>query len=214
MNGKMVIRKQQRWTRRGFLKGAAAVAVPCVVPSSVLGGGAEVPPSQRVVVGYIGTGVQGPNVNLPGLLGCDQAQVVAVCDVWKRNRDSTKNKVDNRYGNKNCRAYVDFRELLGREDIDAVGIATPDHWHVPMAIAAMKAGKDVHVEKPLGISLAQDLACRDVVKRYNRVFLYGAESRSVRNCRLACELVRNGGIGEIREIHVDVPNPMREPWGI
>ena len=210
----MMMPQEKLWTRRGFLKGAAAAAVPCFVPSSVLGGKDEVPPSERVVVGYIGTGLQGLNVNLPGLLGCAQAQVVAVCDVWKDNRDRAKHKVDNQYGNKDCRAYVDFRELLGREDIDAVGIATPDHWHVSMAIAAMKAGKDVHVEKPLGISLAEDLACRDVVRRYNRVFLYGAESRSVRNCRLACELVRNGGIGEIREIHVNVPDiPKHNPAG-
>jgi len=83
-----------------------------------------------------------------------------------------------------------------------------------MAIAAMKAGKDVHVEKPLGISLAEDLACREVVKRYNRVFLYGAESRSVRGCRLGCEFVRNGGIGEIREIRVKVPDiPQHNPAG-
>jgi len=207
-----VTAQQKHPTRRAFLKAAAAMAAPYLVPSSVLGNEAAEPPSERVVVGYIGTGVQGLNVNLPALLGCREAQVVAVCDVWKNNRDLAKAKVDNQYGNEGCRAYVDFRDLLAREDIDAVGIATPDHWHVPMAVAAMRAGKDVHVEKPLGICLAQDLACRDVVRRYDRVFQYGTESRSVASCRLACELVRNGGIGEIREIHVEVPDiPKHNP---
>jgi len=123
----MMMQNQQRWNRRGFFKGAAAVAAPWVVPSFVLGRGQDVSPNERVVVGYIGTGVQGLNRNLPGLLGCDQAQVVAVCDVWKANRDKGKNKVDGHYGNNDCEAYVDYLELLAREDIDAVGIATPDH---------------------------------------------------------------------------------------
>jgi len=209
-------REQKRPTRRGFLGAAAAVAAaPCVVPASVFGGGPAAP-SERVGVGYIGTGWQGLKANLPMLLGCPDARVVAVCDVWAKNRDLAKAAVDNRYGTRDCRAYVDFRELLARDDVDAVGIAAPDHWHVPMAIAAMEAGKDVHVEKPLGISLAEDLACRDAVRRTARVFQYGAESRSAASCRAACELVRNGRIGELREIHVHVPllpkrNPARPP---
>ena len=193
-------------TRRRFLGMAAAVAAPYVVPSSALGRGTAVAPSERVVVGYIGTGLQGLRVNLPMLLGLPQARVVAICDVWKPNRDRAKARVDAHYGNEDCRDYVDFRGLLAREDIDAVGIATPDHWHVPMTIAAVRAGKDVHVEKPLGISLAEGLACRDAVKRFGRVLQYGTESRSVTSCRRACELVRRGRIGEIREIHVDVPD--------
>jgi len=126
--------------------------------------------------------------------------------VWDHARQRAKQTVDQRYGNADCKAYVDFRELLAREDIDAVGIATPDHWHVPIAIAAMKAGKDVHVEKPLGISIAEDLACRDAVRRYARVFQYSAESRSCALCRLGAELVRNGRIGKVREIRVKAPN--------
>lgn len=209
--------KPKRSTRRGFLRAAAALAAaPAAVPQSALGGPDAAPPSERVTIGYIGTGWQGLKANLPMLLGCREAQVLAVCDVWDKNLRLAKNAVDNRYGNGKCQAYVDFRELLDRRDLDAVGIATPDHWHVPMAIAAMEAGKDVHLEKPLGICLAQDIACRDAVRRTARVFQYGAESRSTVACRAACELVRSGRIGPLRHIEVLVPllpkrNPARPP---
>ncbi|KKL66518.1 hypothetical protein LCGC14_2144190, partial [marine sediment metagenome] len=130
-----------------------------------------------------------------------------VCDVWEHARNGAKQTVDAHYKNTDCQAYVDFREVIARDDIDAIGIASPDHWHVPMAVAAVKSGKDVCVEKPLGVSVEQDRLCRDVVERYNRVFQYGTEARSFAVCRLGAELVRNGRIGEIREIRVKGPNP-------
>ena len=200
------------WTRRGFLKralaaGGAAVA-PYMLTSTALGGAGRAPAGDRVVLGYIGVGPRGLG-NVHEQMGCPNAQVVAVCDVWKHVRDRAKQVVDQRYGNADCTASVDFREILVRDDIDAVGIATADHWHVPMAIAAMKAGKDVHVEKPLGISVAEDLACREAVRRYGRVFQYGAESRSSAVCRFGAELVRSGRIGQIREIRVKAPNSSR-----
>lgn len=199
--------------RRQFLRGATAAAgaiwaAPDVITSTALGGEGRPPASQRVVLGYIGVGPRGLG-NLHEQMGCRDAQVVAVCDVWKHVRDRAKQAVDKHYGNNDCKSYVDLRELLARPDIDAVGIATPDHWHVPAAIAAMKAGKDVHVEKPLGISIAEDLACREAVRRYGRVFQYGAESRSSALCRYGAELVRSGRIGQIREIRVKAPNSVR-----
>jgi len=206
---------QQRgaWTRRKLLKrfvaaGAAAAAAPYALTSTALGGGGRPAASDRVVLGYIGTGPRGL-LNLREQLGCPQGQLVAVCDVWEHARKRAKQTVDRRYGNTDCKAYADFREVLARRDIDAIGIATPDHWHVPIAIAAMKAGKDVHVEKPLGISIAEDLACRDAVRRHARVFQYSAESRSSAICRLGAELVRSGRIGEVREIRVKAPNSSR-----
>ena len=196
-------------TRRAFCRGAAtALAAPYVITSAALGAGERPPASERVVTGYLGVGPRGL-LNLREQLSCPQAQVVAVCDVWKGRRERAKGVVDAHYKNTDCRAYVDFRELLARSDVDAVGIATPDHWHVPMAVAAAKAGKDVCVEKPLGVSIAQDLACREVIKRYDRVFQYGTEARSRAACRLGCELVRSGRIGEIREIRVKAPNSIR-----
>ncbi len=199
-------------TRRQFLGGVVAagglVAAPYVIASSALGAEGRPAASERVVLGYIGTGPRGL-LNLREQMGCPQAQLVAVCDVWKHVRDAAKAAVDQHYGNGDCKAYVDFRELLARGDIDAVGVATADHWHVPISIAAMRAGKDVHVEKPLGISVEEDLACRAAVKRYGRVLQYSAESRSSALCRHGAELVRNGRIGQVREIRVKAPNSVR-----
>jgi hypothetical protein len=104
------------------------------------------------------------------------------------------------------RAYVDFRELLERKDIDAVVVATPDHWHVPVAIAAARAGKDAYVEKPLGISVQHDLACRKVFQEKQRIFQYGTQQRSQENCRFGCELVRSGRIGKVHTIEVVAPD--------
>lgn len=203
---------EKRCSRRQFLRSAAAAggiaAAPYVITTAALGGQGRPPASQRVVTGYVGTGPRG-QLNLREQLSCPQAQVVAVCDVWKHVRDRAKTIVDAHYKNEDCRAYVDFRELLARDDIDAVGIASPDHWHVPMAVAAAKAGKDVCVEKPLGVSIAQDQICREVVNRYERVFQYGTEARAMAACRLGAELVRNGRIGKIREIRVKAPNSVR-----
>jgi predicted dehydrogenase len=197
-------------SRRGFLKGAlvvgaSAAAAPYVVASAALGQGGRPAASERVVLGYIGNGPRGM-LNLREQLGCPKAQLVAVCDVWENRRENARQTVDNRYGSPGCKAYRDFRELLARTDIDAVGIATPDHWHVPITIAAVRAGKDVHVEKPLGISIAEDLACRAAVRRHGAVLQYGAESRSWGQSAFGAELVRNGRIGQIREIRVKSPN--------
>jgi len=201
-----------RCDRRQFLKRASAAggiaAAPYVITSAALGAEGRPPASERVVTGYIGCGPRGL-LNIREQLTCPDAQVVAVCDVWKHVRDRAKNTVDARYKNTDCKTYVDFRELLARDDIDAVGIGSTDHWHVPMAIMAAKAGKDVSVEKPLGVSVAEDQACREVIKRYGRVFQYGTEARSSAACRLGAELVRNGRIGKIREIRVKAPNSRR-----
>jgi len=193
-------------TRRDFIRGAsAAVGVPYVITSAALGAADKPPASERVTLGYIGLGGQGRGQNLREALRCADAQVLAVCDVYKHHRDRAKRVVDAHYKNADCKAYVDFREILARDDIDAVGIASPDHWHVPMAVMAAKAGKDVSVEKPLGVSIAEDQICREVIKRYDRVFQYGTEARMNPGCRFACELVRNGRVGELREIRVKAP---------
>jgi predicted dehydrogenase len=133
------------------------------------------------------------------------AQVVAVCDVNARRREAVRQQVDTRYQSTGCKAYNDFRELLARTDIDAVLIASPDHWHVPHAVAAAEAGKDMYVEKPLMLSLSQGQALRSAVERHGRVFQYGTQQRSSWEFRFACELVRNGRIGELRRIKVGSP---------
>jgi len=191
--------------RRTFLKAAAgAAAVPYVVPSAVLGQGGAVAPSNKIVLGAIGVGPQGTYV-MSNFMGLADARVVAVCDVKSNVLAEKKALVDARYGDTGCKAYSDFRELLAREDIDAVSIATCDHWHVPCAIAAAKAKKDVYLEKPMGLSMGQDQALRAACKRYGTVFQFGTQQRSDRQFLQACELVRNGKIGELKTINVWSP---------
>ncbi len=186
-------------TRRDVLKGAlAAFGVPYVITSAALGNRSRSAASERVTLGHIGVGGRGSSL-LRGFRSCRDAQPVAVADPYRDRRERWAKKIGGS-------AYVDFRQLLARDDIDAVVVATPDHWHVPIAVAAARAGKDAYVEKPLGLSIEQDLICRKVFKEYGRVFQYGTQQRSSDHCRFGCELVRNGRVGEIKRIEVLAPD--------
>lgn len=204
-------------TRRGFIKTAllataAAPVFPAIVPSAVRGAGGSIAPGNRVTVGCIGLGPQGCGV-MGNFLSSPEARVVAVCDVDAKRRAAAIDVVNGQYQAKDCAGYNDFRDLLARDDIDAVLIASPDHWHVPQAVAAAKAGKDMYVEKPLMLSLQQGQALRDAVHRYGRVFQYGTQQRSSREFRFACELVHNKRIGDLRLIKVGSP-PSRQSENI
>jgi glucose-fructose oxidoreductase len=200
------------YSRRCFLRRAslAAALVPTLVPSSVFGAAA---PSNRVTVGHVGVGGQGSGL-MSGFLTLPMGQTVAVCDPIQARREAAAQQVQKQYAARagqeayqGCKTYNDFRELLARDDIDAVVVATPDHWHVPIAIAAVRAGKDVYVEKPLGLCMEQDQALRATVHRHSAVFQYGTQQRSFsRHCGFACELVRNGYLGELKAVHVIAPN--------
>jgi len=194
--------------RRQFLKSAAtgaafAFAGGCarLVPPSTLGLGPHVAPSNRIVMGTIGIGWQGGN-NLEGFLSKEDVQVVAVCDIDKSHLERAKRMVDETYGNTDCKTYHDFRDLIGRPDLDAVTIALPDHWHAIPAIESARAGLDIHGEKPLSHDLAEGRAMSDAVNRYNRVWQTGSWQRSVSNFHRACELVRNGRIGKVYKVEV------------
>ena len=196
--------------RRGFLKATAklaagAVAFPYIVQSSALGKAGTVAPSNRVVVGCIGVGPQGSGV-MGGFLRQPDAQVVAICDVKAFVREGVQKRVDQHYQTNDCKGYNDFRELLARDDIDAVMIATCDHWHVLTSLAAAKAGKDVYLEKPMGLSLAEDQALRAACHQYGTVFQFGTQQRSDRKFRLACELALNGRMGKVHTINVLSPS--------
>jgi predicted dehydrogenase len=196
-------------TRRHFLKqttgfALSSAALPSIVPASVLGKDGAVAPSNRIAVGCIGVGPQGQG-DMSGFLNQKDAQVVAVCDVKTEQLEQAKAAVNGRYQNKDCATYGDFRELLARKDIDACLVATPDHWHVLVGIAAVRAGKDIYVEKPMGLSLTEDWALRKEVHRNKRVFQFGTQQRSGRVFRTACELVRNGRIGKLKHINVWAP---------
>jgi len=192
-------------TRRKFLKCAAGtVSFPYIVSSSALGRDDNVAASNRITVGCIGVGPQGTAV-MSNFLAQKDAQVVAVCDVKSNVLQAAQELVNKHYQGTGCEAYNDFRKLLGRDDIDVVLAATPDHWHVLVALAAVKAGKDVYLEKPMGLSLAQDQALRAAVHHHGRVFQFGTQQRSSRDFRFACELVLNGRIGKLHTINVWSP---------
>ncbi len=205
--------------RRGFLRQTAATAgaiaaFPAVVPSSVFGAEA---PSNRIVMGAIGVGSQGTG-DMRGFLGKSEVQMVAVCDVDKTHRDRAKGLCDQRYGNKDCTAYLDFRELIGRGDLDAVMLALPDHWHAIPVIEAARAGLDMHGQKPFSRSIIEGRAMVTEVERYGRIWQTGSQQRSDYKFRRAAELVRNGKIGKIQKIEVGLPTggatdvkPVQEP---
>jgi predicted dehydrogenase len=194
--------KKMLITRRNFLKGAgAAVAVPTMVPSSVFGANA---PSNRIVMGAIGVGSQGTG-DMQGFLSKNEVQMVAVCDVERKHRERAKQIVDKKYGNSDCKSYLDFRELIDRGDLDAVQLALPDHWHALPAIAAARAGLDIHGQKPFARSIREGRAICDAVHQYSRVWQTGSQQRSDYKFRRACELVRNGRIGKILKIEVGLP---------
>jgi len=185
--------ERRQLTRRGFLgTAAAAIALPHIIPASALGKDEKAAPSERTTFGVIGLGDRGPR---HCRMGGAEGQLVAACDTWKDRRE----KIAAQY---KVKPYADFREVLAKKDIDAVVITTPDHWHVPLAILAAKAGKDIFCEKALGTSVAEDLALRAVLKRYKTVFQYGPQRRAATKFRHACELVRNGRIGKVKEIHI------------
>ena len=160
-------------TRRQILnRTAGVIALPYFVPSSHRVRAVE--PSRRLTMGAIGLGGQGMH-NLKNFLTFDDLHVVAVCDVDAGHLQRAKNTVDTAYGNTDCAAYGDFRQILSREDIDTVLIATPDHWHALLAIEAAKAGKDIYCEKPISLTIAEGRAVADTMKRYGTVYQSGTQ---------------------------------------
>ncbi|NIA32006.1 MAG: Gfo/Idh/MocA family oxidoreductase, partial [Actinobacteria bacterium] len=211
-NGKM--------SRRGFVHSLlVAAAAPTIIPATALGNNRVPPPSDRITLGHIGVGNRGGSV-MQNFLRVAKAQSVAVCDPFKNRREERAKQVNSFYADKysrrsfkGCVAYNDFRGLLARDDIDAVVIATPVHWHVPIAIAAAKAGKDIYLEKPLGISVMHDKALRSTIEQYSTIFQWGTQQRSGRDFRYACELVRNGRIGKLHTILAWSPDiSSQEPY--
>lgn len=207
--------KRSNISRRQFLAQAAGTAVgvvafPYFIPSSALGKAGNVAPSNRITLGSIGVGGKRPGgqgtVDLQGFLGRDDVQVVAVCDVDRIHCNWARDIVNEKYGSKDCSTYSDFRQLLAREDIDAVSIVVPDHWHAIIGVTAARAGKDIFSQKPLAYSIPEGRAICDAVKRYGVIWQTGNSMRSSRNVRFACELVQNGRIGKLHTVKVGLPN--------
>jgi predicted dehydrogenase len=202
-------------TRRDFVKAAAIAGVPLIVPGGALGDDKKEPASERLNIGFIGIGRMNRE-HLGHFLGQKEVQVVAVCDCDKNRRENAKMIVEKRYADqtkngqfKGCTAYTDFRELIGRKDIDAVVIATPDHWHTIPCLEALKAKKDIYCEKPLTLTIHEARTLIQAVRKTERVFQTGSQQRSENGFRFACELVRNGRIGKLKTVYVDVGGPSK-----
>jgi predicted dehydrogenase len=206
---------RQRVTRREFLRKTTAVAgsalaLPYIVPSAALGKAGAVAPSNRITIGFIGVGGHGIDMNLRTFLGQPDAQAVAVCDVDSNNMNKARDIVNQKYGNTDCATYKDFRDVIARDDVDAVMVSTPDHWHVPISIAALQTGKDVECEKPT-LTVREGRALVETVRRYNRVFQWSTEDRSVYEYHRMCELIRNGRIGKVHTVRVELPSGPSDP---
>ena len=192
---------------------------PSIIPSSVLGAQGSVPPSNRISLGFIGTGRQGSFL-LRGFMNQPGTEVVAVCDVDSQKLMKAQDSVLAFYANRepgtrpSLTLFHDFRELLARPDIDAVVTALPDHWHALAAVEAARAGKDIYCEKPLANSIGEARAMVTAARRYQRVFQTGSMQRSDDRFRFACELVRNGYIGELKKVTVNVAGPPEDAYAL
>lgn len=199
-------------SRRGFLAGsAAAMGFPLVVSATALGRGGRPAASERITVGVLGQGNRG-TANMLGTLKAPLAQVVAVCDCRRDRLEAGQRRVDEFYSAQKdrgphggCKAYADFREVIGRADVDALLVCVPDHWHGIVATRALAAGKHLYCEKPLGRTIAESIAIRDAAVKHRRVFQTGTQQRSDARFRQAATLARGGHLGKIESIEVAVP---------
>ena len=197
-------RRRVRINRRRFLKAAAQagalLAAPRIIPAASLGKGGAVAPSDRITLGGIGIGNRG-SYDLGCILWEQDVQCVAICDVQRSRRDAAKKRVDDKYGNTDCKTYRDFRELLARDDIDALLIATGPNWHATAVIAAAKAGKDVYCEKPCTKNIVQSLELAAAFRRTGRVLQGGMQRRNLPGFAFAIDLARSGRLGKLKEVH-------------
>jgi len=194
-------------SRRRFLGSAgAAVAVPYAITSTALGASGRPPASQRIVMGSIGIGGRciGQQV-MHNFLAEPEVQMVAVCDVQSSRRETGQAVVNGTYGNKDCAAYRDLRDLLARDDIDAVFIATGDRWHALGSVMAAKAGKDVYCEKPMSLTIAEGRAVADATRTCARVYQGGTQRRSVAKFLYAADTARSGKLGTLQTIYAYTP---------
>jgi predicted dehydrogenase len=196
-------------TGKGVVASSVVAGFPAIVPASVFGATA---PSKRINVGAIGTGRISRGHDMPGIWQYDTARIMAVCDLDQQRVDDARALVNGHYGKQAGKpyegvrsTYTNYRDLLANKDVDAVVISTPDHWHTLIAIDAVEAGKDVYLQKPASLTIAEGRALSDAVKRTGRIFQIGSQQRSAAQFRYAAELVRNGRIGRLQTVEVGLP---------
>lgn len=208
----MSMKKKSGISRRSFVTGMGAMlAAPYIIPSTALGAEGNTAPSNRITIGVVGSGGQARGLT-ENAIRHKNVRIVALCDVDRNRLNEAKGLVDAYYENQDCAAYSDYRELVAREDIDAVICATPDHWHALVCVDAARHGKDIYCEKPLTWSLGEGKAVVKAVQENKRVFQVGSQQRSENKFKVACELVRNGYLGKIRHIIVSLPNFGNAIW--
>ncbi|MCP5547510.1 MAG: Gfo/Idh/MocA family oxidoreductase [Akkermansiaceae bacterium] len=194
-------------TRRSFLKSATAFAgMPAIIPASVLGRNGKLPPSEKITVAGIGIGPRGREV-LKSFLAREDVRFVAVADVQKERREIVRRIANRHYGDDGCATHRDMREVLGRADIDAVLIATGDHWHATASIYAARAGKDVYCEKPCTMSIVESRELDEEVRKHQRVYQAGTQRRNVDNFRFAVDLAKSGRLGTLHTVHAGIIPP-------
>jgi predicted dehydrogenase len=181
---------------------SGVIALPNIITSSALGAEGRAPASERIVVGVIGVGGRGRD-DMRAFMAQPDAQVVAVCDVFVERRKNAQDMVNTKYGNQDCAAYIDMNELLDRQDIDAVLIATGDNWHSGASIVAARAGKDIYCEKPLSVCINESRGVADTMRRLGRIFQCGTQRRSLGNFRYAVHLAQSGKLGRLKELHAE-----------
>ena len=202
---------QHRSSRRRFLKTAATgagsvMALPTFIPASALGRDGTVAPSERIVLGTVGSGGRG-TYDLGIFLNQPETQVVAICDVRSERRIAAKKIVDEKYGNADCRTYSDMFELFERQDVDALLIATGDRWHTLASILAAKAGKDIYCEKPCSMTISESRALADGIRQYGRIYQAGTQRRNIGNFIHAVNLVHSGKLGKLHTVHANTLAP-------
>jgi predicted dehydrogenase len=212
---------RRKFIRKAGLAASAMIAVPTIIPASALGKNGYVAPSDRINLAFIGAGNQAGN-DVKSFLQDERVQITSICDVNKKSAGYWDGKVAGRkfimqlvddgytekYGKKykSCRGYKDFREVIGKKDIDAIEIVTPDHWHAIPVLMAAAAGKSIYCQKPLALTIAEGRAMSNAVKKHGVVFQTGSQQRSNLHFRRACELVRNGKIGELQTVICSLPS--------
>lgn len=197
----------KKWNRRQFIRNTALAAGglmvgPNIISSTAWGQETKAAASERITVGVIGVGGRGRGV-MNAFMDLPDVHVVAVCDTYGDRRQAGVDQVNQRYGNQDCANYIDMNELLARQDIDAVLIATGDNWHSGASITAARAGKDIYCEKPMSVAIPESRAVSDTMLRLGRIFQCGTQRRSIGNFIFACDLARSGKLGELKEVHAE-----------
>ena len=213
------MKPQKPITRRNFLRSAAVLSSVLIVPRHVLGGPGFTAPSDKITLGFIGCGKQGVGLQRR-FANLTSTQIVAACDPYATKLEKIVTANNQFYGELTGQSkynatasFVDYRELLGRTDIDAVVIASPDHWHASMAVHAAEAGKDIYCEKPLSLTVREGRAMVDATRKHKRVFQTGSMQRSSKEFTQAAQLVRSGAIGDVKRIVVSVGGPPKD-WDL